>query len=353
MGWQRKVLNGVLFWIGLWCGFEILFRLLGYGGFIVYVPDPELLWFPRPNQTGKTVAGHRRITINGQGLRYRADLAKRDSQEHRIVAFGDSVTMGWGVDDESHYCAVLERRLAEQSSIGNFRVISAGVNAYPTSLCVRRFKGMLARGYQIDTAILAYSFNRRFERLWRLDEEGRKQLMRRVRLKNLVRRSAVYNFVIEDWLRNAVYYRARNRLLAGSWDTARTTAANGQVDYRANRDVMREETERRTRTNAENDLADYRANLDIMREEAERRGIRVVFLLLVSNGQRGELSENQMAFLEYARQHDIPVVNMNDCFAPLNHDALFMDHVHPTEEGHRVIADSLLGVVLGSPLPQG
>ena len=319
MSWRRKILFGVVIWLSLWFALEILLRFFGYGGFILYVPDSELLWLPGPSQTGKTVVGRKRITINSQGLRYRVDLDQRNPREHRVVAFGDSVTMGWGVDDESHYCAVLERRLAESSPNVQFRVISAGVNAYPISLCVRRFAGMLAHGDQIDTAILAYSFNKRFERLALLDDEGKRKLLRRVRLKNLVRRSAVYNFVIEDWLRKSVYYRVRNRLVDGSWDTAQAKP--------------------------DSDLTDYYENLDIMRKEAERRGIRVIFILLGSKGQRGDLSENQTAFLEYGKQNGIPVINMIERFESLNHDSLFMDHVHPTGEGHSLIAGSLLNVV--------
>ncbi len=179
------------------------------------------------------------------------------------------------------------------------------------------------QGNQIDTAILAFSFNIGMERMARLDEEGRKSWLRRVQLKSVVRRSAVYNFVIEDWLRNAVYYRFRRRLIAGSW-------AASPEDHEKN-------------------LTDYNADLEIMRTEAKRRGTRLIFLLLGSKEQQGELGEYQVEFLEYARHHDIPVVNMVDRLKLHDHDALFMDHGHPSAEGHTLIARSLFSVVADQP----
>ena len=102
MSWRRKAFYALVTCFTLWIALEVFLRFFGYGRFIVYEQDSELLWRPRPNQVGTTVVGRQPITINGQGLRYRIDLEPRNPQEHRVVAFGDSITMGWGVDDKSH-----------------------------------------------------------------------------------------------------------------------------------------------------------------------------------------------------------------------------------------------------------
>jgi len=316
MNWRKKLSFGVVIWVSLWVIFELALRLFGYGRYVIYVPDSELLWLPSPNQQSVTVAGHKEITMNAQGLRYKTDLEKRNPHQHRIVAFGDSVTMGWGVGDSSHYCAVLERRLDELPAEGSFQVVSAGVNAYPMSLCTRRFERMLSQGYQIDTAILAYSFNTGFEPLARLEGKDREKMLRRVQLKSIVRRFAVYNLVIEDWLRDAVYYRIRERLVAGSWETGQKPLADLMVDYQS--------------------------DLESMKNAAEQNGVRLVFLLLGSNGQRNDLNEHQTAFLQFAQRHDIPIVNMISRLNSVDQRDLFMDHVHPNEIGHSLIAASLM-----------
>lgn len=311
---------GFVIWVSLWVTLELVLRLVGYGDYIIYEPDDELLWLPRPNQQGKTVAGHKEITIGAEGFRYKVNLEKSIPGRKRIVAFGDSVTMGWGVDDDSHFSAVLERRLAEIPSMGSYQVISAGVNAYPMSLCTRRFAQMLAQGYQIDIAIISFSFNTGFEPLGRLEGENREKMLRRVRMKSIVRRFAVYNLLIEDWLRDIVYYRVRERLVIGSWETTQGTA--------------------------ENVMFDYRSDLGNLKNLAEENDIRLIFLLLGSNGQKMELNEYQIEFLQFARRNSIQVVDMVNQWESIDHNILYMDHVHPNENGHKLIAESLLDSIL-------
>jgi hypothetical protein len=182
---------------------------------------------------------------------------------------------------------------------------------------------MLERGDQMDTAILAYSFNNGYERLAELDADGRRRFMRRVRLKSILRRSAMYNLVIEDWLRSAVYYRVRGRLMAGSWETNKERVGD--------------------------DIDVYNANLERMRTKSEEYGVRLIFLLLPSKGQRGELGEYQRAFQEFAEHHGIPLVNGIESFELLDHETLFMDHTHPNVPGHSLIADSLFPIAAELP----
>lgn len=298
---------------------ELALRPFGYGSYVLYAPDEDVLWHPVPDQRGRTVKNRLPITINNLGFRYPVDLARRDPGEVRILAFGDSVTMGWGVDDDSHYSAVLERRFeAHPPGPRPVRVVSAGVTAYPISLCVRRFQKLLDEGTQIDLAILAYSFNHTHERLARLRGAEREAFLRKVRLKGLVRRSALYNLVIEDLLRQAVYYRIRARLLEGSW--SHTPPAGAQLGE---------------------DLSAYRGELEAMKAAGDRHGVALVFLLFGSQGQRSNLDGFQTAFLEFAHQRQIPVVDMVTLLAAEDHAPLFMDHTHPSVAGHARIAAAL------------
>ena len=125
--------------------------------------------------------------------------------------------MGWGVDDSSHYSALLEQQLRRRTQDDRIRVLSAGVNAYPFVSCVERMEVLLEEGLQIDLAILAYSFNHKFSQFSQLKGKDKQEFLQKVRLKSVVRRFALYNFFIEDLLRSAVYYRVRSRLAKGSW----------------------------------------------------------------------------------------------------------------------------------------
>jgi lysophospholipase L1-like esterase len=322
--------RGALALLALGLVAELGLRIFGYGDYIVYSPHEELLWEPVPNQRGRTIVGHEPITINAQGLRYPEDLPPKVAGEIRLFSFGDSVTMGWGVDDASHYTAVLETLLDAGATEARYRCVSAGVNAYPTALCVRRFAQLLEQGVEIDVAVLAYSFNQAFGDLAELEGDGRRTLLRRVRLKSVVRRSATYNFLIEDLLRTAVYYRLRDRLMAGSW------RVEGQEDARAETPSSAVDT--------------YTVWLERMRDTAEERDVRLIFLLLGSKGQRTtQLDEHQTAFRAFALQQGLPLVDMVGRLEGLDPEATFMDHTHPSAAGHALIAEELARVVRALP----
>lgn len=328
--WRRAAIRGVMICGSLLLFLEIGLRLFGYGSYIIYQPDQELLWLPTPGQRGRTVVGHQAISINREGFRYPTDLGKKDPEEFRIFTFGDSATMGWGVDDSSHFSAVLERLLSERRTERRVRVVSAGVNAYPRTLCIRRFARLLAEGYQIDGAILAHSFNLSHEPLARLEGKEKQQFLRKVRLKSHVRRSAIYNLVIEDLLREAVYYRIRQRLVEGSWDLDssgsdgdNSNAAGGQGDG----------------------LNVYLAPLETMKTLGERHGVQLAFLLLGTQGQLDRLSDYQKTLLDFADRNGIPAVDIITQIKSMDHEPLFMDHVHPSPAGHELIARELLPVI--------
>lgn len=322
--WLRVARQGAVATTVLLLALEVVLRLLGYGSFILYRPDEELLWLPAPGQRGRTVEGRLPITINRAGFRSREEPPRRDPGEMRVFAFGDSVTMGWGVDDDSHYAAVLERLLGGVAPDGRrARVISAGVNAYPTSLCVRRLERVLADGWQVDAAVLAYSFNHSHEGLARLAGEEKRAFLRKVALKGMLRRSALYNFAVEDLLRGAVYYRIRDRLVAGSWNLEEVKA----------------------RGEEEEELAHFYADLGRARNTARRHGFALVFLLLGSREQRDRLDPYQAGLARFAAREDIPLVDMVAALADEDHAPLFLDHPHPSPAGHERIARELLAVM--------
>ena len=321
-GFLRK-----LGWFVIICiAFEIVLRLFGYGNYTIYRPDEKLLWVPVPGRT-VTVDNHLPITINHQGLRYASELTTKPKNEFRVMAFGDSATQGWGVDDNSTYAAFLGQKLSQNSCPGeHFVSVSAGVNAYPNALVGEKLKEVEEDPtFQPDVVIRAYSFNSNFERLPKLQGAAREKFLRQVEFKSIIRRSAIYNFVIEDLLRRVVYYKMRHVLMAGTLDTL------GGMD---NLDV-----------NAVN------ASLQNSLDETRAHHAQLVLLVLASKDQKdGDLHPFQKAMLDFAQANHVPVVNMIDVLktnAPAN---FYMDPVHPTAVGHKIIADQLYNVIRGLPV---
>ncbi|MBZ5571442.1 MAG: hypothetical protein LAO09_06140 [Acidobacteriia bacterium] len=318
--WRRRLL-----WVlGICLFLEVGLRLFGYGSYVIYRPDERLLWVPIPGANKVTEINHEPENINAQGFRYKQVLALQHPGVYRIFTFGDSVTMGWAVSDDATYSAQLEKLLHTQGCSGTkFQVISAGVNAYPNSLVAERLTKVLDDGYQPDAVVFAYSANTGFEGIPDLQGAQRQQFLRRVEYKSIARRSALYNFLIEGLLRQLVYYRLREVLMLGTWNTAKSSP-----DLPASHFV---------------------ADLQRAKDAADARHVQLILLLVGSRNETYPAHPYQAAMLDFARANHLPLVNIIDLMKTQDQNAVFEDHVHPSAKGHVMIAEQLLSTVRGLP----
>jgi len=317
--------RGVAWFFGFLVVCELVLRLFGYGSYVQFHPDQRLLWLPTPGRDQLTNANHAKISINDEGFRYPVDLGPKQPGEFRIFTFGDSVTMGWGVDDNSHYSALLEQKLNHAGCVDHVQVISAGVNAYPNSLVDERAKAVLESNLQPDLVVVAYSFNTGMERLVHVQGAEKKKILRGVVMKSMLRRSALYSFLIEDVMRGLAYYRFRELMLSGTWDTAKEKP--------------------------DDPPSVFTANLQDAYNEAQTHNVPMVLLVLGSDKQtgNGDLHPYQKAMMDFAQANHVPMVNMIEALRTRDRGPLFMDHVHPTQPGHLWIADGLAQVVRTLP----
>ncbi len=101
------------------------------------------------------------VKINTLGLRDGEYSLEKDDNVLRILALGDSITFGWGVDIDDTYTKVLERTLndrgAEESPI-RFEVINSGVGNYNS---VMEAAYLSERGLMLepDVVMLGYFLN--------------------------------------------------------------------------------------------------------------------------------------------------------------------------------------------------
>jgi lysophospholipase L1-like esterase len=183
---------------------EIVLRFLGYGSLIIYEADPKLFWKPVPNQNVFTKFGHKPVHVNSKGTRGRDFDENKPKNVYRILSLGDSRTFGWGLSEAETYSSLIENLLqAHFCDNLKIEVINAGVNAWSYGQIYVYLRDVGMR-YNPDMVILADA------NLWTQFSEGKSELFiermeRGVRLKNLMRRSAVYHYVIEVKLQN--YYK--------------------------------------------------------------------------------------------------------------------------------------------------
>jgi lysophospholipase L1-like esterase len=184
---------------------EVVLTIAGYGDLIIYQPDDTLYWRPKPLQSRHTKVGRHPVTINSHGTRGEEFPAEKPAGTFRVLCVGDSRTFGWGLGDRDTYPAMLQDSL--RALVGKARrveVINAGVNGWSWSqvFCYLRDIGL---SYVPDVIVVAdaYSYTSFTEDR---SPEFVGKMKRRVWVKNLLRRSAVYHYFIEYRFREA-YFR--------------------------------------------------------------------------------------------------------------------------------------------------
>lgn len=245
---QNLTLSAVVFLLCV-LACEMALRFAGFGNLEIYEPDARLYWRLRPNQDCFTKVDHRPVHINRLGTRGPEFQIEKPARTFRILSLGDSRTFGWGLADEETYSRRVEQLLNEfgngntQHSTFNIQpspaggpltpalaraegerenlrqssskarrveVINAGVNAWSYPQMAVYFREVGLR-FQPDVVLLAEA------NLWtqfseKNDPQFVRQFLWRVRLKNFLRRFAIYHYVVEVQLQD-FYQRNRTKFI--------------------------------------------------------------------------------------------------------------------------------------------
>ena len=190
---------------------EGVLRLMGYGNVEIYQPDPQVIWRLKPDQNCHTKIDHKPVRINHHGTRGAEFADTKPVGTFRILSIGDSRTFGWGLTDDETYSALLAKRWQEKNPTGKkIEVINCGVNAWSYPQMSVFFREYALR-WQPDLVILAEA------NLWtqfsdKADPAFISQMMNRVRLKNFLRRFALYHYVVEVQLQE-FYSKQRSKFI--------------------------------------------------------------------------------------------------------------------------------------------
>jgi lysophospholipase L1-like esterase len=121
----------------------------------LYVSDGDLLLVPNPGFEGEvsTIEYSASVRINSKGHRG-PELGAKAPGELRLLALGDSFTLGVQVEEEQTFSALLEAKLT--ASLGRpVRIINAGVDGFGTEQAMQMAERLDAH-YDVDGAILLF-----------------------------------------------------------------------------------------------------------------------------------------------------------------------------------------------------
>jgi lysophospholipase L1-like esterase len=299
---------------------EFAFRLAGYGELEIYQPDSKLYWKLMPNQSCYTKVDHKPVHINANGTRGGAFDVHKPSNVFRILSLGDSRTFGWGLSEPETYSGLLERLLQAQAPDGiKVEVINAGVNAWSYAQ-IHVYLRDVGMTYCPDTVILAGANS------WTQFSEDNNQefidaFRRRVWLKNLLRRSALYHYLIEVKLRD-YYDKYRIKF----------------IPVNPKNDVLFKEQQK-----AEPDLF-FKEQIEKTCEVMAANRIGGLLIYIPAEGERpgAKPSQDLRIKRELSEKFHIPLIDLTQAFAQ-HSGKLFLegDPVHPNVEGNRFIAHAL------------
>ncbi len=118
-----------------------------------FVADPHLPYRLAPNSKVVSLLGIS-IQTNSLGLRDREFAVPKPAGVFRILAVGDSTTLGYGVAIEDTYAKRLERMLNEKKP-GRYEVVNAGVSGYNTHDV---FEYLSEYGLALQPDLILYGF---------------------------------------------------------------------------------------------------------------------------------------------------------------------------------------------------
>jgi lysophospholipase L1-like esterase len=97
------------------------------------------------------------VTTNSYGFRGDEFKIPKPAGVHRILCLGDSITFGWGVDNEQTFPALLQQRL-RQAGLGAVEVLNAGIGDIGTEEELDELPAFLD-SLEIDEIILGFYLN--------------------------------------------------------------------------------------------------------------------------------------------------------------------------------------------------
>lgn len=305
---------------------EFGLRTMSYHRALLYERQGNLLFTPAPDQEYTEKVSLTNSRINDLGLR--GGPVDLTANSKKVLALGDSITYGYGVDDDHTYPARLQMDL-DSKFPGQYAVLNGGVDAYPISFEHQKFLYLWGQGVHPEVVIVGYSFNEGgLGRLVSSDDKTKDQFAQRVRMKNALRSIALYNLIVENWARRD-YDKMKKYMVPG---TNFTSLSQEDVN------VL------------------YTKQLDDFVTDLRAHNVKPVFLVFCGYDSRisnyDDSGPFQKLFRDYAQKNGIPLLRSKDALLKgESPDAdlrpYFQDPSHMKPPGTQKVADMLTDLLPG------
>lgn len=293
--------------------------------------NPYLLYEYRP---GVHMERHVTVTINSMGLRGPEPVIPKPQGVRRFITTGDSSVFGFGVQDDEVFSAVAGQALGD-----SVEDISAAVPGYSSYQSINMLR-LRALKTEPDLLVIANIWSdNNFDSF--VDKEvlaayAGFEESARGKVVRLMSHSAVFR-VLDYRMRIAPAAQAVQRV--GWMQSGRAQDGRRRVA-----------------------INDYAANLGTLAGIAESAGADVVFMVLANNEDLSLEANAGKAWDPYrtvmretAARIGAPVIDVPALFieSGLDKETLFLDEMHPTAAGHKIMGDALAAVLKDAAFDKG
>ena len=279
--------------------------------------DPLLFWSLRPG--GKGTNGL--LNLNSDGLRG-PEISEHGENEYRILSLGESSTFAGRAPYKDCYSARLEKLLGRING-RRVHVINAGVPGYTL---FQGYQYLIHRGLEFnpDAVLLYFGFNDFLPVSYLANRTSQMGRGLNDREMFAMRDRSVRRFHDELMEYSHLYRALRSLLLKDDSEVAEL-----EVD------------EERFRVPEE----DRRWLLEQILDTCTVRGIQLIICI----PWYVKFEDHAPLLREFAEEHDLPLVDLPNLlrktpFKP--REEYFLDRVHPTAEGHALIAEAIRNELL-------
>jgi lysophospholipase L1-like esterase len=333
---------------------------------LYFVADPHLGYRLKPDSVGFFEAAGVTGTVNRHGLRDDEFSAAKPAGELRILALGDSYTMGANVAQDATWPQVLERLLAQQTDTP-VQVMNAGVGGYHPFHYTSDYQH---HGRRLAPDLLLVGFfvgNDAFSSVSRVEHsrtavDGRRVNRASVRAAPRAIRIELWLYahshLARRWFNRRLFVVAGDTLAPGGEprDGGRFTPEYLQIQARKAR-LLHRGTEAGARRKAENAVAQIAQLAQLAAED--RRPLLVVMIpdenqinsslarAVVGDAARlahHDLSLPQRALAPMFAERGIEVLDLLPAFLA-DERRLYMNDGHWSEAGHRLAAERILAAL--------
>ncbi len=293
---------------------------------IPFQPDPRFGWIYEPHYHGFWHGAD--VSINSLGIREKELSTEKAPNTYRLLCLGDSVTFGYGTENDRTYVRVLESLLREHRPNQRFEAINAGIGGFST-LQELLFLKEVGLKFKPDLVIVAFVLNDV------LDVESVKAKIERakhLKEKENARGAGWKDASLYGLFRGTALYRMFTVAMAWykKWDEAQG-AKNLVANPNSPPQIEKNWEEIEQHLREINDLAD----------ESGFRVLLVIFPFRFQVEGKDPMRTPQDRLLRFGKEIGMPTLDLLPIFRKEKGNSLFIDTNHPTTTGHRLAAETI------------